>query len=156
MKAAEIAMAGVEALKSGRFDVVRINFANPDMVGHTGDMDATVVACETCDECLGKLLACVEEVGGVFLLTADHGNADDMVQRDKKTNKPVKGKDGKPAMLTSHTLSPVPICVGGPGLAEEVAFRDDLPDAGLANVTATIFNLMGFEAPADYEPSLLK
>eukprot|EP00967_Tisochrysis_lutea_P098832 scaffold146297_cov26-Tisochrysis_lutea.AAC.2 len=156
MKAAEITMAGIEALKSGRYDVVRVNFANPDMVGHTGDMNATVSACETCDECLGRLLACVEELGGVFIVTADHGNADDMVQRQKKTNAPVVGKDGKPLPLTSHTLAPVPVAIGGPGLAADVEFREDLPDAGLANVTATIFNLMGYQAPADYEPSLIK
>ena len=156
MKAREITDASIAALKSGRFDVLRVNYANPDMVGHTGDLAATVTACEHCDACLGELLNAVNEVGGVFLVTSDHGNADDMVQRKKKTNEPVVGKDGTPLPLTSHTLAPVPVSIGGAGLADNVVLRDDLPEAGLANITATIFNLMGFEAPADYEPTLLQ
>eukprot|EP00965_Chrysotila_dentata_P141969 4693119-Pleurochrysis_carterae.AAC.1 len=79
-----------------------------------------------------------------------------MVQRAKKTNEPLTAKDGTLLPLTSHTLAPVPVFIGGKGLPDDVVFRDDLPDAGLANVTATIFNLMGYEAPAEYEPSLLK
>ena len=124
------------------------------MVGHTGDLSATIAAVEHCDKELGRLLAMVEEMGGVFLVTSDHGNADDMVQRAKKTGKAVLDVEGKPLPLTSHTLAPVPVAIGGPGLPPSVALGG--PDgAGLANVTATMMNLMGFEAPADYEPSLL-
>jgi 2,3-bisphosphoglycerate-independent phosphoglycerate mutase len=155
MKAPEITAAGIEALRSSKFDVVRVNYANPDMVGHTGDLGATVAACEVVDAQVGALLAEVERMGGVFLITADHGNADDMVQREKKTNKPVKNADGSLAMLTSHTLAPVPVAIGGPGLPAGVQFRDDLPDAGLANITATFMNLMGYQAPPGMEPSLL-
>lgn len=79
-----------------------------------------------------------------------------MVQREKKTNKPVKNADGSLAALTSHTLAPVPVCVGGPGLLAGAKFRSDLPHAGLANITATYLNLMGFAAPESYEPSLLE
>ena len=154
MKATEITDAGIAALKSKRYDVCRINYANPDMVGHTGDLSATIAAVEHCDKELGRLLAVVEEMGGVFLVTSDHGNADDMVQRAKKTGKAVLDVEGKPLPLTSHTLAPVPVAIGGPGLPPSVALGG--PDgAGLANVTATMMNLMGFEAPADYEPSLL-
>lgn len=145
------------------------------MVGHTGDLEATKKACEVVDAQVGMLLKAVEELGGVFLLTADHGNADDMVQREKKTNKPVM-QDGKIATLTSHTLAPVPVAIGGPGLPASVRFRDDLPvrlrclrcfsesvltpgahaqEAGLANITATYLNLMGFQTPSNMEPSLL-
>ena len=134
--------------------MVRVNYANPDMVGHTGDLEATKRACEVVDAQVGLLLKAVEELGGVFLLTADHGNADDMVQREKKTNKPVM-QDGKIATLTSHTLAPVPVAIGGPGLPESVCFRNDLPEAGLANITATYLNLMGFQTPSNMEPSLL-
>ena len=102
------------------------------------------------------LLAEVEALGGIWLLTADHGNADDMVQREKKTNKPVMAADGAtPLTLTSHTLAPVPVAIGGPGLPAGVTFRTDLPDAGLANITATYLNLLGYEAPATMQPSLL-
>jgi len=156
MKAAQIAAAGCEALRSGRYDVVRVNFANPDMVGHTGNLEATKAACEACDAQVALLLAEVEKLGGVWLLTADHGNADDMVQREKKTNKPVRNADGSLALLTSHTLAPVPVAVGGPGLPAGARFRGDLAEAGLANITATFINLMGYEAPECMQPSLLE
>ena len=155
MKAREITATGKEALLSGKYDVVRVNYANPDMVGHTGDMGATVAACEECDACVKELLDLVEELGGMFLVTADHGNADDMVQRDKKGG-PMKDKGtGALLPLTSHTLAPVPVAIGGPALPEGIKFRDDLLKAGLANVTATYINLMGYEAPAEMEPSLI-
>ena len=155
MKAREITAAGKEALRSGKYDVVRVNYANPDMVGHTGDLAATIVACEECDSCVKELLDLVDELGGMYLVTADHGNADDMVQRNKK-NEPIMGEDGvTPLTLTSHTLAPVPVAIGGPGLPANIKFRDDLPKAGLANVTATYINLMGYEAPGEMEPSLL-
>jgi 2,3-bisphosphoglycerate-independent phosphoglycerate mutase len=90
----------------------------------------------------------------MFLVTADHGNADDMVQRDKKGGA-LKDDSGALLALTSHTLAPVPVAIGGPALPTGVKFRDDLPKAGLANVTATYINLMGYEAPAEMEPSLI-
>ncbi|KAL6771667.1 GPM1B [Auxenochlorella protothecoides x Auxenochlorella symbiontica] len=156
MKAREICEAGKEALRSGRYDTVRINFANPDMVGHTGDLAATVEACACVDAAVGELLALTDELGGRWLLTSDHGNADDMVQRHKKTLAPLRDEAGQTVALTSHTLAPVPLAVGGAGLPEGVAFREDQPKAGLANVAATIFNLLGYEAPGHMEPSLLK
>lgn len=155
MKAREICEAGKEALKSGKFDQVRINFANPDMVGHTGDLAATVKACTLVDTCVRELLQTVDEMEGRWLLTADHGNADDMVQRKKKTLEPIFNGEGKPVPLTSHTLAAVPLAIGGAGLPEDVVLRDDLPNAGLGNVAATIFNLMGYEAPAHMQPTLL-
>lgn len=91
-----------------------------------------------------------------FLLTSDHGNSDDMVQREKKTNKPLLDADtGKPLPLTSHTLAPVPVYIGGKGLPDSVVMRDDLPDAGLANITATYINLLGLQAPSLYKDSLI-
>ncbi|KDD73823.1 metalloenzyme superfamily protein, partial [Helicosporidium sp. ATCC 50920] len=155
MKAREIAEAGKEALRSRKFDVVRVNFANPDMVGHTGDLAATIKAVEIVDLCVKELLDVVDELGGRFLLTSDHGNADDMVQRAKKTLKPLMDEEGRAIPLTSHTLAPVPLAVGGKGLPDGAVFRDDLPDAGLANVAATVFNLLGYEAPDHMQPSVL-
>ncbi|KAG5489839.1 hypothetical protein GH5_00722 [Leishmania sp. Ghana 2012 LV757] len=154
MKSAEITEAAIEALKSGKYDVVRVNFPNGDMVGHTGDLKATVVSVESVDKSLAKLKEAVDSVNGVFLVTADHGNSDDMVQRDKK-GKPLKDDNGNVLPLTSHTLAPVPVFIGGAGLDPRVAMRTDLPTAGLANVTATFINLLGFEAPEGYEPSLI-
>lgn len=154
MKAREITAAGKEALLSEKFQMVRINYANPDMVGHTGDLPATARACTLVDSCVKDLLAVVEKQGGRWLITSDHGNADDMVQRNKKDQQPIQ-QDGKNAPLTSHTLAPVIVAIGGPGLPEGVKFRDDLPKAGLANITATYINLLGYESPAHMEPSLI-
>jgi 2,3-bisphosphoglycerate-independent phosphoglycerate mutase len=156
MKSAEIAKVASEAFLSGKYDIVRLNFPNGDMVGHTGDFKATVASMEAVDKALALLVQTVNEAGGVYLITADHGNADDMVQRDKK-GKPLKDPStGSILPLTSHTLAPVPLIIGGSGLHESIRLRADLPHAGLANVTATFINLLGFDAPSDYEPSLIE
>ncbi|OEL21308.1 2,3-bisphosphoglycerate-independent phosphoglycerate mutase [Dichanthelium oligosanthes] len=155
MKALEIAQKARDAILSRKFDQVRVNIANGDMVGHTGDIEATIVGCKAADEAVKIILDAIEQVGGIFILSADHGNAEDMAKRDK-SGKPLRDKDGKVQTLTSHTLNPVPIAIGGPGLAPGVRFRTDLPNAGLANVAATVMNLHGFEAPDYYEPTLIE
>jgi 2,3-bisphosphoglycerate-independent phosphoglycerate mutase len=155
MKAHEIAAAAAEALRSGRYDVVRVNLANGDMVGHTGDLQATIASCTAADAALGTMLRAVEEVGGAFIVTADHGNADDMAQRDKK-GQPLRDTSGAVLPRTSHTLAPVPFCIGGPALSvTTTALRGDLQTPGLANIAATVMELLGFTPPKDYEPSLL-
>lgn len=156
MKALEIAETTRDAILSGRFDQVRVNLPNGDMVGHTGDIDATIIGCKSADEAVKIILDAIEQVGGIYLVTADHGNAEDMVKRNSKTGQPEKGKDGKIQILTSHTCHPVPIAIGGPGLTQGVRFRTDLKQPGLANVASTIINLLGFEAPSDYEPTLIE
>eukprot|EP00796_Vickermania_ingenoplastis_P006632 gene6632-4752_t len=155
MKSVEITDRTIEAIKSKKYDVIRINFPNGDMVGHTGDLAATITSMEAVDRALTRLAEAVDAVNGVYIVTADHGNADDMAQRDKK-GKPLIGPDGKVQSLTSHTLAPVPVFIGGAGLDPRVEMRTDLPLAGLANVTATFINLLGFDAPGDYDPSLIK
>ncbi|KAM7526628.1 hypothetical protein LguiA_016530 [Lonicera macranthoides] len=155
MKALEIAEKARDAILSRKFDQVRVNLPNGDMVGHTGDIKATIVACKAADDAVKMILDAVEQVGGIYIVTADHGNAEDMVKRDKK-GEPIVDKSGNVSILTSHTLQPVPIAIGGPGLAPSVRFRKDLPNGGLANVAATAMNLHGFEAPPDYEPTLIE
>lgn len=156
MKAREITDAGIAALRSGRFQMVRINFANPDMVGHTGDLEATIETCAFVDKCVKELLDVVDEVNGRWLVTSDHGNADDMVQRDKKTQQALTNENGN-IPLTSHTLAPVPVAVGGKGLPDHIGLKSaqQMSDAGLANVTATSIELLGYEAPDHMKPSLL-
>lgn len=155
MKALEIAEKARDAILSRKFHQVRVNLPNGDMVGHTGDIEATVVACKAADEAVKMIIDAIEQVGGIYVVTADHGNAEDMVKRDKK-GQPLLDKNGNIQILTSHTLEPVPIAIGGPGLAPSVRFRKDLPTGGLANVAATVMNLHGFEAPSDYEPTLIE
>ena len=123
----------------------RINYPNGDMVGHTGDLEATVQAIEVLEECMTRLMKVIDEVGGILIYTADHGNADIMYTE----------KDGVRSPKTSHTLSPVPFAIYDPGYQDE--YRLDPPsDAGLSHVAATVLNLMGYKAPDDYQPSLLK
>ncbi|XP_057435458.1 2,3-bisphosphoglycerate-independent phosphoglycerate mutase [Lotus japonicus] len=155
MKALQIAEKARDAILSRKFDQVRVNLPNSDMVGHTGDIEATIVGCKAADDAVKMILDTIEQVDGIYVVTADHGNAEDMVKRDK-SGKPLLDKDGKIQILSSHTLQPVPIAIGGPGLSPGVRFRDDLPNGGLANVAATVMNLHGFEAPSDYEPTLVE
>ncbi|KAK1404803.1 Phosphoglycerate mutase (2,3-diphosphoglycerate-independent) [Heracleum sosnowskyi] len=155
MKALEIAEKARDAILGRKFHQVRVNLPNGDMVGHTGDIEATVVACKAADEAVKIILDAIEQVGGIYVVTADHGNAEDMVKRDKK-GEPLVDKDGNVSILTSHTLEPVPIAIGGPGLSPGVKFRKDVPNGGLANVAATVMNLHGFVAPSDYETTLIE
>ncbi|KAL7265772.1 hypothetical protein ACSBR1_003529 [Camellia fascicularis] len=154
MKALEIAEKARDAILGGKFHQVRVNLPNGDMVGHTGDIEATIVACKAADA-VKMILDAIEQVGGIYVVTADHGNAEDMVKKNKK-GEPLLDKNGNVQILTSHTLQPVPIAIGGPGLLPGVRFRKDVPDGGLANVAATVMNLHGFEAPSDYEPTLIE
>ncbi|GLU17799.1 hypothetical protein SLE2022_341520 [Rubroshorea leprosula] len=155
MKAIEIAEKARDAILSRKFQQVRVNLPNGDMVGHTGDIQATIVACKAADGAVKIILDAIEQVGGIYVVTADHGNAEDMVKRNK-SGEPSKDKNGNVQILTSHTCQPVPIAIGGPGLAPGVRFRKDVPGGGLANVAATVMNLHGFVAPSDYEPSLIE
>ncbi|MBA0764556.1 hypothetical protein Gotri_013897 [Gossypium trilobum] len=155
MKALEIGEKARDAILSGKFDQVRVNIPNSDMVGHTGDIEATVVACKAADEAVKMILDAIEQVGGIYIVTADHGNAEDMVKRNK-SGEPLLDKNGDLQILTSHTCQPVPIAIGGPGLAPGVRFRSDVPNGGLANVAATVMNLHGFVAPNDYETTLIE
>ncbi len=153
MKSAETADAAIEAVRSGEFGFIRMNFAGGDMVGHTADIAATRIAVESVDLAIGRIADAVAAASGCLLVTADHGNADDKVERDDG-GKPLIGDDGAPLLRTAHSLNPVMFAVhdyaGSP-----VHLRDDLPSAGLANVAATILQLLDLEIPPDYEPSLL-
>ena len=154
MKAAEITDRLVAEIASGKFRHLRLNYANGDMVGHTGDRDASVLAVEAVDLQLGRLLPLIRKLEGALVVTADHGNADEMFELDKKTGQPKLDEKGRPRTRTSHTLNPVPFHVFAPGQA--LRLRGDLKGAGLANVAATLLQLLGYAAPEDYRPSLLE
>jgi 2,3-bisphosphoglycerate-independent phosphoglycerate mutase len=131
MSAAEVTDKVVEAIGSGRLDVVVINYANTDMVGHTGHLDAAITAVETVDRCLGRLDNAVEAAGGTLVITADHGNAE--VMRDPETGEP----------YTAHTLNPVPlIIVNPPGTIAQVN------NGRLADVAPTLLDILGLPKPA--------
>ena len=145
MKALEIKEKAIDMLRSGKYSFGRLNFANGDMVGHTGIMEAAIVAVETVDHCVGELLKVVEELGGIAVVTADHGNSDEMFTIDKNGDRKSK---------TAHTLNPVPFIIFDPAYDGEYEMAD-LERPGLANVAATLLNLLGYEKVKDYEPSLI-
>ena len=129
MSAYEVTDKMVEAVKSGKYDMMILNFANCDMVGHTGVFDAAKAAVEAVDTCVGRVAAAVAEMGGVLLITADHGNADKMVDTD-----------GEP--FTAHTTNPVPFCV--------VGYPCTLREGGvLADIAPTMLKIMGLEQPEE-------
>ena len=150
MQCAAITRAAIAALRSGRFDHVRLNLANGDMVGHTGNFAATVVAIEFVDACLGQLVAACREAGAILLVTADHGNADEMFELDKKGAPIVV--DGVRRPRTSHSLNPVPFIVVDPTGACRL---QSTPDAGIAQIGGTLLTLFGVPLPPDYLPSLV-
>ncbi len=145
MKAIEITEKSIELLKSGKYQFGRINFANGDMVGHSGIVEAAITAMETVDECVGKLLAVVKELGGIAIITADHGNSDEMFTE----------KNGKRTPKTAHTLNPVPFIICDYGYNNEYTMAN-VEGAGLANIASTLLNLLGFEKVEDYEESLIE
>ena len=130
MSAPELTDRAVEAIGSGRYDLIILNFANPDMVGHTGSLAAAVTAVETVDACLGRVVEAVTATRGALLVTADHGNCE--VMRDPETGD----------AHTAHTLNPVPVAlVGVDGVS--------LSDGRLADVAPTLLDLMGLDQPAE-------
>jgi 2,3-bisphosphoglycerate-independent phosphoglycerate mutase len=156
MKAAEITDRLIAELRSGKHRFARVNYANGDMVGHTGSFDATVLAVESVDLQLARLAAAVQELQGILVVTADHGNADEMFQRDKK-GKVLRDKQGQPVAKTSHTLNPVPFLIHDLARGDRYEIDPErAKTAGIANVTATCIELLGFVPPDDLESSILR
>ncbi|GIM16917.1 hypothetical protein Vretimale_19489, partial [Volvox reticuliferus] len=153
-RAAQVAAAVREALQGGQHRLIRVLLPDPDLAAHTGDMSGTARAIEAVDAAVGQMLSAVDSVNGRWMLTSDHGNADDMVQRDV-WGCALYDDDMRPLPYPGHTNAPVPLLIGGAGLPDRVRFRRDLTEGGLANVAATLLNLLGFEAPDVYEPSLV-
>jgi 2,3-bisphosphoglycerate-independent phosphoglycerate mutase len=154
MKAREVCDVVLEALDHGRHRFLRVNFANGDMVGHTGVLDAAVTAMEVVDECVGRLEAKVAEVGGTMIVTADHGNLEMMLEIDPKTGGLKRDPEGRPIPKTSHTLSPVPWCLVGVD-AERFRRNPEIERPGLGNLAATLLVLLGLEPPVEYLPPLV-
>ncbi|MBQ3934287.1 MAG: 2,3-bisphosphoglycerate-independent phosphoglycerate mutase [Clostridia bacterium] len=154
MKCAEITDVLIEKLRSGKYGFLRVNFPNGDMVGHTGSFIATKISMEALDLCLARILKVVDEVGGVAIITADHGNADEMYEIDKKTGLPKLSKDGTPKAKTSHTLNPVPCYIYDNFYGDRYEFVEG--DYGLANIAATVVTMMGYEPPKAWKPSMVR
>ena len=154
MKCAEITDKVVETIEGGEYDLIKLNFPNGDMVGHTGIYQAVVCSMEAMDLSIGRIKKAVEAAGGVLILSADHGNADDMYEHNKKTGETVRKDDGKAKAKTSHSLNPVPCII------YDADYKDDYSTSlkeglGISSLAATTLNLMGYEAPEDYDASVL-
>ena len=157
MKAAEITDRLIAELRTGKHRFARVNYANGDMVGHTGVFDATVLAVECVDLQLARLAKVVEELQGIMVVTADHGNADEMFQRDKHGVVQRDKRTGVPVSKTSHTLNRVPFLIHDPMRGDRYEIDESrVAAAGIANVTATCLELLGFVPPDDLEYSLLR
>lgn len=148
MKCAEITDTVIEAIKSDKYRFIRLNYPNGDMVGHTGVYQAVVCSMEAMDIQLSRLVEAVKQAGGVLLITADHGNADDMYEHDKDGTVKMS-ESGKPKAKTSHSLNPVPFVVYDPEYKGEyvLQLKEGL---GIASIAATVITMLGFVPPDDY------
>lgn len=138
MRAEEITEALLEAINSKEYDFLLVNFSNPDMIGHTGDVEAAIEAIKCCDECAGKVAKATLENGGECIIIADHGNAEEMIN-----------EKGEP--MTAHTTNPVPFILVS-DKNKDVKLKED---GSLANVAPTIIELMGLEKPAEMVSSMI-
>ncbi len=155
MKAAEITDKTVEAIASGQYRFIRLNYPNGDMVGHTGDLLAVEISVEAVDLGVGRLMKAVKEAGGILIVSADHGNADEMYEVDTKTGELKRDKStGAPKSKTAHTLNPVPFYVYDPAGAANIRLSGH-ENLGITSLAATSLKLLGFEPPEDYDPSVV-
>ena len=155
MQCALIADKLIAALEAGEYRYYRVNFPNGDMVGHTGNMLATRCSMEALDLQLGRILKVLDKLGGVALITADHGNADEMYELDKKGEVKLN-KDGTPKAKTSHTLNPVPCIIYDNFYSDKYTVKEQKATFGLSDVAATTVNLLGYEAPEMWDESLIE
>jgi 2,3-bisphosphoglycerate-independent phosphoglycerate mutase len=156
MKAAEITDKLVEAISSSKYDFIRLNYANGDMVGHTGIPQAVEIAVETVDLCLARLVTAVKKAKGILVVSADHGNADDMYECNYKTGEIIYDeKTGKPKPRTAHSLNPVFAYVYEPTGSINMKLSNQ-KDLGISSLAATCLTLLGFVPPQDYSPSIVE
>ena len=153
MKAAEVTDALIEALRTENYKYARVNFANGDMVGHTGNMAAARIAVETVDLCLSRILPVIDALGGMAIITADHGNADEMYE--VKKGKVVYNASGKPKAKTAHTLNPVP-CIFYDNTENRDKYTVKEGNFGLSNIAASAAFLLDLEKPDCWDESIIK
>lgn len=155
MKSAEITDRLIQELRTGKYRCARVNYANGDMVGHTGIYPAAIIAVEAVDLALRRLLPVIDEMRGVAIITADHGNADEMYEIDSKSGEPKRNTDGSYAAKTSHTLNPVPFILYDNRSGDSIVLRGDTA-FGLSNLAATTVNLLGFQEPETWDKGILE
>ena len=142
MKSAEVTDKLIEAIESKQYSFLRCNYPNGDMVGHTGNYDATIIGVEAVDLALARVKAACDKVGAILVVTADHGNADEMYDKRKKETDPIKPK-------TSHTLAKVPFYIYN----SDVTIKEG--EYGLSNIAATVFKLLGLDVPETWNEAMI-
>jgi 2,3-bisphosphoglycerate-independent phosphoglycerate mutase len=155
MKAAEITDRVLEAIRANQHRFIRLNYPNGDMVGHTGCFPAVKIAVETVDLCLGRLLPAIRAAEGILIVSADHGNADDMYERNKKGQVAMDARTGLPKARTAHSLNPVPVHIYDPAGVARIRLTE-ATDLGISSLAATSLKLLGYEPPEDYTPSVVE
>lgn len=145
MKSVEITDLLIEEMKKGNYQFLRCNYPNGDMVGHTGDFEAVKISVEAVDDALARLMKAADEYGYALVITADHGNADEMLEKNKK---------GELQVRTAHSLNPVPFIIYDKSTKYEIV--DNTEGLGLANVAATVAKMFDIEAPKCWERSIIK
>ncbi len=155
MKGAEITDKVIEAMSSGKYRFIRVNYPNGDIVGHTGVFPAVKIAVESVDLCLGRLIAAAKKTGSILVISADHGNSDDMYEHAKDGSVKVDKKTGLPKAKTAHSLNPVPAVIFDPANAAQAKLTDKT-GLGISSLAATCLNLLGYQTPEGYDPSLVK
>ena len=143
MKSAEITEEVIKAMETKEYQFIRVNYPNGDMVGHTGNLDATICSMDALDLGLTRLYKASKELGYTLLITADHGNADEMLEKNKK---------GQIAVRTAHSLNPVPFII----VDDEIKVELNEGEFGLANVAPTVAKLFDLKAPECWEKSIIK
>ncbi|MBQ0012162.1 MAG: 2,3-bisphosphoglycerate-independent phosphoglycerate mutase [Clostridiales bacterium] len=155
MKSAEITDKMIELINENKYPFMRVNFPNGDMVGHTGVFESAVIGVESVDIALKRILPAIDAVGGMAIITADHGNAEEMFEL-AKDGTPKADKDGRIKAKTSHTLNKVP-CIFYDNTENKDKYEVvDSDNYGLANIAATIADLLGVEKPDCWESSMIK
>ena len=153
MKCADITDRVIKEIETGKWGLIKLNYPNGDMVGHTGVFEAVVCSMEAMDLQIGRLMKAIEKSGGVMVITADHGNADDMYEHAKDGS--VKRKEnGEPKAKTSHSLNPVPCIIYDPEYKGEYSQTLNT-GLGISSIAATLMNFLGFDAPSDYDKSII-
>lgn len=157
MLAQEVTKYVIDEIPEGGYPHIRLNLANGDMVGHTGDLEATAAAVAVLDDCVGQLIAACEAHGVVMVLTADHGNADEMFRVDKKTGAYAQDETGARVVSPSHSCNPVPVAIVDPtGRWTLIGNHVDEVVGGIAQIGATLLQLHDLPVPDNYLPSLVR
>lgn len=154
MKAGEITDVILNSIAHGKHDFIRANYPNGDMVGHTGNLLAVEISVEVVDLCLGRLIKAITAAQGILIVTADHGNADEMYEVDNRGKLKLDSL-GQPKSKTSHTLNPVPCYIFDPSGTANLRLSSH-QGLGISSLAATAIRCLGFESPADYDPAIVE